>query len=57
MHMMGKSATVVKGLANEGINAVLPLYINATNWKVAKIRMKEAMGWIATSTFEGYSFA
>jgi uncharacterized protein YegL len=55
--LLGQSATVVKGLANEGINGVLPLYIDENHWKVASIRMKECLGWISTISWEGYSFA
>jgi hypothetical protein len=34
------AASIAPGLAHENITAVIPLYINAEHWKVAKLRMK-----------------
>jgi len=39
------ASTLVKGLPEEIITGILPLYINEDNWKVAKLRMKPLLAW------------
>ncbi len=54
---LGKSATVIQGMAREKINAVFPVYFDAESWSVARLRMKEAYSWMATNTWNGWSFS
>ncbi|KAI9291946.1 hypothetical protein K502DRAFT_108754 [Neoconidiobolus thromboides FSU 785] len=48
-----KIASVTTGLANEKINAVMPLYINEHHWKVASKRSKTMLSWMATLSVTG----
>ncbi|KAG0263340.1 hypothetical protein DFQ27_001799 [Actinomortierella ambigua] len=50
-------ANVVGGLARESITAVMPLYINANHWKVAKLRMKPILGYVVTLDPTGYAYS
>nr|CAG8583457.1 5211_t:CDS:10 [Entrophospora candida] len=49
-------ANVVKGLANENITGILPLYINEYHWSVAKEKIKPIMGYITTLDVFGYAY-
>ncbi len=46
-------------LGNDGkpVSGVLPLYLNAAHWSVARHKMKPIMGWTATLDVLGYSHA
>ncbi|KAF9969176.1 hypothetical protein BGZ73_008595 [Actinomortierella ambigua] len=50
-------ANVMGGLARENITAVMPLYINANHWKVAKLRMKPILGYVVTLDPTGYAYS
>jgi len=39
------ATTLVKGLPDEIITGILPLYINPEHWKVAKLRMPPLLAW------------
>jgi hypothetical protein len=39
------ASSLVTGLSEEKINAVLPLYINDDHWRLASLRVKPMMGW------------
>nr|QBK88104.1 MAG: von willebrand factor type A domain protein [Marseillevirus LCMAC202] len=54
---LGKSSTVIEGMAREKINAVFPVYFDETSWAVTRLRMKEAFSWMATITWNGWSFS
>lgn len=47
---------IVIGQSREPINAIFPLYICKENWEIAKIKLKWALGYLATSDKLGYSF-
>ncbi|KAG0006425.1 hypothetical protein BGZ65_008184 [Modicella reniformis] len=50
-------ASIAPGLAHENITAVIPLYINAEHWKVAKLRMKPILGYVVTLDATGYTYS
>ena len=39
------AATLIQGLPDEIITGVMPLYINAAHWKVARLRMAPLLAW------------
>ncbi len=39
------AGTLVKGLPDEVITGILPLYINEEHWKVARLRIKPLLAW------------
>lgn len=47
---------VTPGSANEAVTAVLPLYINASHWSVAREKMKPILGWTCTLNVLGFSY-
>jgi hypothetical protein len=47
---------VVRGSANEPINAWLPLYINAEHWKLAFLQFKSSTGYLVTVNPLGYAY-
>ncbi|KAF9348829.1 hypothetical protein BGX34_002217 [Mortierella sp. NVP85] len=51
------AASIAPGLAHENITAVIPLYINAEHWKVAKLRMKPILGYVVTLDATGYTYS
>jgi hypothetical protein len=48
---------VVRGAANEPINAWLPLYINAEHWKLAFAQFKSMTGYLVTLNPLGFALA
>jgi hypothetical protein len=56
-HSLGKSATILQGMAREKINAIFPLYFDDESWSITRLRMKEAFSWMATITWNGWSFS
>lgn len=51
-----KEGKVVTGSVREDISGILPLYLCADNWKVAKMRMRPVMGWMCTLDILGYNY-
>lgn len=49
------ASSLVKGLPDETITGIMPLYINEDHWKVARLKMKPLMGWTATLDVMGYA--
>lgn len=49
-----KADSLIKGLPNEVINGILPLYINEDHWQVAKEKIKPIIGWNVTIDVLGY---
>jgi hypothetical protein len=47
---------VVRGVANEPINAWLPLYINEEHWKLAFLQFKSTTGYLVTLNPLGYAW-
>ncbi|KAF9433250.1 hypothetical protein BGZ76_009693 [Entomortierella beljakovae] len=50
-------ASIVPGVAQESITAVLPLYINENHWKVARLRLKPILGYVVTLDATGYTYS
>ncbi|KAI9298892.1 hypothetical protein K502DRAFT_345553 [Neoconidiobolus thromboides FSU 785] len=48
-----ENGSVTTGLANETINAVMPLYLNEQHWKIASRRSKTMLSWTATLSITG----
>lgn len=56
-NVQGKDlGVVVRGSANEPINAWLPLYINEHHWRVASAQFQSITGFLVTNTPLGYNF-
>jgi len=49
------ASSLVKGLPEEIITGIMPLYINEDHWKIARLKMKPLMGWTATLDVLGYA--
>lgn len=56
-HSLGKTASVLNGMARENINAVLPIYFDEPSWSITRLRLKEALSWMATATWNGWTFS
>ena len=52
--MPAPASSLVKGLPNEIINGVLPVYINEDHWKVARLRIKQMVAWDITVDVLGF---
>ena len=48
------ASSLVKGLPNEIINGVLPVYINEDHWQVAKLRIRQMVAWDITVDVLGF---
>lgn len=46
--------TDLYGLAREHINAVFPLFYDYKSWSIAKLRIKEALSYMATGVWNGW---
>jgi hypothetical protein len=51
-----RSRPILEGMAREGINAVIPLWINSQHWSVAKHLLPVALSYTSTNIFTGYAF-
>eukprot|EP01022_Parablepharisma_sp_SALTPOND_P033514 TRINITY_DN88898_c0_g1_i1.p1 TRINITY_DN88898_c0_g1~~TRINITY_DN88898_c0_g1_i1.p1 ORF type:complete len:1026 (-),score=139.68 TRINITY_DN88898_c0_g1_i1:22-3099(-) len=49
------ASTLVKGLPDEIITGIMPLYISEDHWKVARLKMRPLLGWTATLDILGYA--
>jgi glycine cleavage system regulatory protein len=47
---------IIKGVSNEDITGVLPLFICPEHWKIAALLMKPILGWVITLDPVGYSY-
>ncbi|CAG9329104.1 unnamed protein product [Blepharisma stoltei] len=45
---------IIKGLPNEIINGIFPVYINEDHWQIAKEKIKPLIGWNVTVNVLGY---
>lgn len=45
----------MKGLGNERINAVIPLYLFKEHWAIAKRKIQPIYGFVCTLDVMGYS--
>lgn len=52
--MPAAASSLVKGLPNEIINGVLPIFINKDHWQVAKLRIKQMVAWDITVDVLGF---
>jgi von Willebrand factor type A domain len=52
--MPAVASSLVKGLPNETINGVLPVFINPDHWQVARLRIKQMIAWDITVDVLGY---
>lgn len=48
------ASNLVKGLPNEIINGVMPIFINEDHWKIARLRIKPLIAWDITVDVLGY---
>mmetsp|Transcript_32502 Transcript_32502/g.32230 ORF Transcript_32502/g.32230 Transcript_32502/m.32230 type:complete len:893 (+) Transcript_32502:457-3135(+) len=48
------ASNLVKGLPNEIINGVMPIYINEDHWQIARLRIKPMIAWDITVDVLGY---
>ena len=48
------AASLVKGLPDEIITGIMPLYINKDNWKIARLRMPPLLGWTVAQDVLAY---
>mmetsp|Transcript_4486 Transcript_4486/g.4342 ORF Transcript_4486/g.4342 Transcript_4486/m.4342 type:complete len:503 (+) Transcript_4486:1059-2567(+) len=48
------ASEVIKGLPNEVINGIFPVYINEDHWQIAKEKIKPLVGWNVTVNVLGY---
>lgn len=55
--LLGQSSAVIQGMARENINAVFPVYFDDASWAVTCLRMKESFSWMATITWNGWTFS
>ncbi|KRW98161.1 hypothetical protein PPERSA_02139 [Pseudocohnilembus persalinus] len=49
-----KQGEIIKGTANEYINAAFPIFINPIHWKVASLWLEPILGWVTTLDPMGY---
>ena len=52
--MPAPASSLVKGLPNEIINGVLPIFINPDHWQVARLRIKQMIAWDITVDVLGF---
>lgn len=48
--------SIIKGVSNEDITGVLPLFICKEHWDIATLLMKPILGWVITLDPVGYSY-
>ena len=48
------AASLVKGLPDEIINGVLPVYINQDHWQIARLRVRQMVAWDITVDVLGF---
>ena len=53
---MKKKKLIKKGIAQEEINACMPIFINKSHWEISKNLMKPILGWIVTLDPAGYNY-
>ncbi|KAJ1554977.1 hypothetical protein HK096_010760, partial [Nowakowskiella sp. JEL0078] len=49
------SSSLVKGVAAEDINAIMPLYLSKDHWEIAKLKMKPVLGYVCTLDVTGFT--
>lgn len=56
LNFQNKKEQIFKGVAQESINAALPIFICPEHWAIARLLMDRVLGWIVTLDPVGYHY-
>lgn len=56
LNFQNKKEQIVKGVAQESINAALPIFICPEHWSIARLLIDRVLGWIVTLDPVGYHY-